>query len=658
MIVTNTYLSSLCHVLVGVCNLPNPDLYLLYDGELELLEGSGTSFIGTEFLQRFNSIEKSEVYNFTSSNLKQQPFQFVLSVKLEKKYNLDTYLLLVDSTASSLNDGQLLAIQIAKRNYLNNLEREKLLKEIKRQSAGLQLLNDIDSYDYADLSSRLEAGLKLTNDYFGLEGGVISEIHENIYKVVSIFPDHLGLKKEEELPLETTYSEIALNAPGPIAIDHMGESKYSTHQCYQQFAQESYIGATYKTENFKGTVSFGSKAIRKNPFSKYDLEFVELFAKWVGRMIEVNYKQQNLRDTYHVLYSFVHSSPAAIAMFDKNLKYLAVSDKWLEDYGITRDIIGVSHYEIFPEIGVQWKEYHQLALSGKYLKKEEEKFERADGSIQWIKWDLRPWFEPNNEIGGIVIFTDDISAHIEQKQKLSIAKQATEKAANIKEQFTYIASHDLQEPVRTITSLSQLVQKNYKDKLDARGQKMIDYILSSANRMNLLINGLLDFSRIGKNKVLQNINLNKLVSQVQSDLSLMINEREAKIIVENLPVIPVYQIEVRLLFQNLISNAIKYAKTDEKPLIHISCEDTGKYYKIKVSDNGIGIPVNKSKKIFQIFQQLADRENQVGLGIGLANCYRIVEIHHGDIWVEPNPKGGSDFYFTLLKNLDKLDLNI
>jgi PAS domain S-box-containing protein len=630
------------------------------------------------------------------------------------------------------------------------------------------------------------------------------------------------------------------------------------------------------------------------------------------KQAELELKNSNERNRI-----FVEQAPNALAMFDTEMRYMAASDKWLEDYNLLdKDIIGRSHYDIFPEIGEDWKTIHRECLQGAINKADEAPFERADGTLQWLTWDVRPWYVSAGQIGGLLMYTADIT-HIKQKdaerrriehildrsnqiakiatwevdavndtvkwsdlayevfdlplgvmptraqaisfykegpnrqrllaavqkqieygtpydleleietpkgnqkwirligeadfekgvckrrfgvlQDITKAKQAEEslnlaneelqaifnsgyvciigtdtrglithfnqgaevllqysaaemigihtpakihfsdevvkrgaelsalynrtiegfdvfvemarqgrhesrewtyirkdgsrfpvqlivsairnyrgeitgflgvatditerKMAEEKmrnysileskskemEQFAYVTSHDLREPLLTIKNYVKLLMEDYGASLtDEYAQIYTTAIVRSVTRMEELIKGVLDYSRLSQVKELKEVNVNNLIKDVQEDLHLLITTTGAVVEIEPLPVINAYGVELKLLFQNLINNAIKFRKKDVKPVIHISAEKIQKGWQFKIEDNGIGIEEKNSQKIFAMFQRLHNRDEYEGTGIGLAQCKKITELHNGQIWVESVPGAFSKFYFTIL----------
>ena len=215
------------------------------------------------------------------------------------------------------------------------------------------------------------------------------------------------------------------------------------------------------------------------------------------------------------------------------------------------------------------------------------------------------------------------------------------------EQFAYITSHDLQEPLRSITSFVDKIKADYTDKIDEKFNVYFNFITQSTNRMSKLIQSVLEYSRLGKNRQLNKVNCNELLCDIMSDISAIINDNKATIEFKDLPVIYALPIEMKQLIQNLIVNALKFKKKNIAPIIKISAEKKEKYWLFAVQDNGIGIDEKHQEKIFKIFQRLHDRSEYEGLGIGLAFCKKIVEFHNGKIWVESEIDKGSTFYFTI-----------
>ncbi len=256
-----------------------------------------------------------------------------------------------------------------------------------------------------------------------------------------------------------------------------------------------------------------------------------------------------------------------------------------------------------------------------------------------------------------------IKYSIERKRAEKELKETVEelKRSNDElQQFAYITSHDLQEPLRTIASYTQLIERRYKDRLDSDADEFLDFIVEAAVRMKDMIQGLLYYSRVGtKGCEFVPTNTEKLLEIVLSNLNASIDENDATITYDKLPVVVADEGQLIQLFQNIISNSIKFKKDNEHLKIHISSqkdEDLREYI-FSVADNGIGIEPQYFNRIFEVFKRLHTRVEYEGTGIGLSISKRIIECHGGRMWVESEFGRGSVFYFTIpVKQADALEV--
>jgi PAS domain S-box-containing protein len=241
----------------------------------------------------------------------------------------------------------------------------------------------------------------------------------------------------------------------------------------------------------------------------------------------------------------------------------------------------------------------------------------------------------------------DITERRRSQEALARASDELRRSNKDLEQFAYAASHDLQEPLRTVRSFLQLLVRDYEDRLDARARELIDFAADGAARMERLIGDLFDYSRVGTHgRASEVVDCNELVDSVVRNLRTTIDENKAQIRAEQLPQVLADPGQLTELFQNLISNAIKFRR-DEGPRIVISALETGDEWTFSIRDNGIGIEPEYADRVFEVFQRLHTREEFPGTGIGLAICKRIVERHGGRIWFESQLGLGTTFYFTL-----------
>jgi len=216
------------------------------------------------------------------------------------------------------------------------------------------------------------------------------------------------------------------------------------------------------------------------------------------------------------------------------------------------------------------------------------------------------------------------------------------------EQFAYVASHDLQEPLRMVSSYVQLLARRYEGKLDAEADKFIGYAVDGAARMRRLIDDLLAYSRVGtRGRALAPVDAAAALGDAMKDLAGAVDETGASVTCDELPRVLGDRTQLARLFQNLIGNAIKFREPARPCRVHVSAGRDGGLWLFRVRDNGIGIEPQYLEKVFQIFQRLHDRTTYPGTGVGLPICRRIVERHGGRIWVESQPGEGSVFCFTL-----------
>lgn len=217
------------------------------------------------------------------------------------------------------------------------------------------------------------------------------------------------------------------------------------------------------------------------------------------------------------------------------------------------------------------------------------------------------------------------------------------------EHFAHVASHDLQEPLRAVSNYLQLLERRYGDRLDEDGREFVGFAVDGAKRMRQLVRDLLEYSRVGSRVgEMRPVDLREVVDAALSDLEIAIRDSEASVTVD--PALPVVHGNPGLLtrlFQNLLGNALKYRHPDRPPVVELRAERNGRFWKIAVRDNGLGIEPQYFERIFVIFQRLHTHERYEGTGVGLAVCRRIVERHGGRIWVESSPGNGSSFFFTL-----------
>ncbi|MGA2090632.1 MAG: PAS domain S-box protein [Endomicrobiales bacterium] len=263
------------------------------------------------------------------------------------------------------------------------------------------------------------------------------------------------------------------------------------------------------------------------------------------------------------------------------------------------------------------------------------------GAVIDCTWYNSVLLDQNGHMASVISLIQDITARKKAEEALLASNRELE-------QFAYVASHDLQEPLRMVASFTELLQRNYQEKLDERGLKYMRFIMDGSSRMQTLIQDLLTFSRIGRlESQRQSVDCNAIMDTVIIDLSKTIKETSAEVTHDNLPRLMASESSMSRLFMNLVSNALKFRKKDHTPRVHVTAVRKYNEWEFAVSDNGIGIDSQYYKKLFVIFQRLHGREEYPGSGMGLAICKKIVTNYGGKIWVESQLDKGTTFYFTI-----------
>ena len=335
---------------------------------------------------------------------------------------------------------------------------------------------------------------------------------------------------------------------------------------------------------------------------------------------------------------------AAVMLIDRDARVLIAEGNLLAEIGPKKEHIeGIRIMEMFRG-GVRSRIEAGLhrALEG-----ETTSFEQVDdGRILWSR------FVPLRTEQGNIMTAMNLLLDVTERRKAEQEKERLitelERSNAALQQFAYAASHDLQEPLRTISNFMELLSKRYHDRLDPAAQKYISYAVDGAVRMSTLISDLLSYSRVAtRSRPFQPVDMNRIVLDVEENLKSAIEESSAIITHDQLPTVQGDQTQLLQLVQNLLANAIKFRKPQVPPAIHISCERQGPEWVFGIRDNGIGIDSRHYQRVFEIFQRLHTREEYQGTGMGLAICKRIVERHGGKIWVDSQPGIGATFHFTL-----------
>ena len=278
----------------------------------------------------------------------------------------------------------------------------------------------------------------------------------------------------------------------------------------------------------------------------------------------------------------------------------------------------------------------------------EKRIVQPDGTVRWVHSIGEVTFDDHGEPVKLLGSFLDITERKRAEEELERYAAELERSNEELEQFASVISHDLREPARMVKSFVTLLDKRYQGQLDEKADMFIDYAVDGAERMQAMIEALLDLSRIGpRGKEPAPTDAEEVLERALRLLGRSIEEAEAQVTHDPLPTVMADEAQLAQVFQNLIANGIKFQREDVTPRVHISAEREGDEWVFSVADNGIGIDPEQADRLFQIFQRLHTREEYEGLGIGLALCRRVVERHGGRIWVESEPGEGTNFFFTI-----------
>lgn len=271
-----------------------------------------------------------------------------------------------------------------------------------------------------------------------------------------------------------------------------------------------------------------------------------------------------------------------------------------------------------------------------------------DGTRTHVDANGAPTFDPEGRLVGSVLVLHDVTERYHAERQLRQRSEELARSNRDLEQFAYVASHDLQEPLRAVAGPLQLLQRRYQGQLDERADEFIGHAVDGATRMQALIDDLLSYSRVGRlEDPKQLVNAEQALEIAVKNLTVVVQETGAQVTHDPLPNVLAISTQLTLLFQNLIGNALKFRSKARPPRVHIGVKEAGDEWQFSVADNGIGIAEQYFERIFVIFQRLHTRREYPGTGLGLALCKRIVEHHGGRIWVESKQEEGATFFFTL-----------
>ncbi|WP_425492994.1 MEDS domain-containing protein [Natrinema amylolyticum] len=558
----------------------------------------------------------------------------------------------------------------------------RYIEERKKHERYQRELYEVIADQQASFDEKLDRLLELGRERFGLENGYFNRIDagDHKFEVVDAVGPHDQIEPGAVDSLEGTYCETHLSSNKPLAVADVVDAGLDDLRAHDQYGLEAYFAATVRVDRREyGTLCFASKTQRK-PFTEAERTFLDLMGQCIGYELEYRRRERFLRESHTITADpdrdfetkledlldlgreWMNLDAAGLTHLpswdERFLNEIAIGygddtgdesgELWTDpsDGCYCRQVLESDQPVGIADVrGTEWEddEIHLEHGLTCYLGTKVMNGSTPYGTVWVGSTEARDREFTETERTFLDLIGQWASYEIEREHREQELKESNERL----EQFAYAASHDLQEPLRMVSSYLQLLETQYADVFDEDGEEYLEFAVGGADRMREMIEGLLQYSRVEtRGDPFEPVELETVFNDVLEDLQLQIEETDAEITAEELPRVEGDGNQLRQVVQNLLENAITYSGSSP-PRVHIDAKRRKREWVISIHDNGIGIDPDNQDRVFDIFDRLHTHDEYEGTGLGLALCQRIVERHNGEIWVDSEPDEGSTFSLTL-----------
>ena len=503
-------------------------------------------------------------------------------------------------------------------------ERKARLEKHRQQEAAFRKLHQTASQS-APLEEKIAELLDFGREYLGVEQGFFTEFDDGIQEVVVGVGPNEQLQEGASAPFAESYCRHTVDLDGeePLTVTNAGEEGWMDDPAYERFGLACYVGSTVRVDGETvGTICFADRDPTGREFTDIQETFVELLTEWISYERERAAREEKYRRLTERI------SDAYYAV-DTEFTVTYWNDVIADRLGVPAEaVVGENLWEYFPDI--------QDTVVEDRLREAMSTGEPATCEYYYEPIDYWTVLQIYPDEDGLAVISKDITDRKEYETRLERSNERLQ-------EFAYILSHDLQEPLRMVSSYVDLLETELDDELDAETREYMQFAVDGAERMRGMIDGLLQYSRIEtEGEEFTETDVEAVVEEVRHDLQFTLDEADAELVVGSLPTIPADADQLRQLFQNLVTNAVDHGGAGTT--VEISAAETHVGYEFAVSDDGPGIPDDERDAVFGLFDKSSDSD---GTGIGLAICERIVTRHDGEIRVESTEGKGSTFYVSL-----------